>query len=61
MSDNNNVNANANANEINLEERINANFGATANTEANNNSERLREVNKKLPDWNLEPPMNFIK
>ena len=23
--------------------------------------ERLREMNKKLPDWNLEPPFSFLK
>ena len=23
--------------------------------------ERLKDVNKKLPSWNLEPPYDFIK
>ena len=44
-----------------LEERINANFGTDVNAADDANSQRLKEVNKKLPDWNLEPPMNFIK
>ena len=53
MSDNNN--------ELSFEERINANFGGAANTAASVTDERLKEVNKKLPSWDLEPPMNFIK
>lgn len=23
--------------------------------------ERLKEMNKKLPSWNLEPPMKFLR
>ena len=25
------------------------------------NEERLREMNKRLPDWDLEPPFSFLK
>lgn len=56
MSENNN----ATNNELSFEERISANFGG-ANTSSSATSERLKEVNKKLPNWDLEPPMNFIK
>lgn len=33
------------------------------NSEENNgfSDERLKEMNKKLPDWDLEPPFNFLK
>lgn len=41
-----------------MKEKINTNFGA--NTKGAT-SERLKDVNKKLPSWNLEPPYNFIK
>ena len=30
-------------------------------SEASFMDERLREMNKKLPDWNLEPPFSFLK
>lgn len=57
MSDTNNNNAQ----ELSFEERINANFGGANNTTAAAAQERLKEVNKKLPSWNLEPPLDFIK
>ena len=41
-----------------MKEKINTNFGANTNGAT---SERLKDVNKKLPSWNLEPPYNFIK
>ena len=55
MSDNNN------AQELSFEERINANFGGAESTTASAAKERLKDVNKKLPSWNLEPPLDFIK
>ena len=48
-------------NELSFEERINANFGDATDKASSATAERLKEVNKKLPNWNLEPPMNFIK
>ncbi|MBR1592947.1 MAG: hypothetical protein IJ666_08045 [Ruminococcus sp.] len=38
------------------EEKISEETQAPALTD-----ERLREMNKKLPDWNLEPPFTFLK
>lgn len=55
MSDNNN-----NTQELSFEQRISANFGGE-NTTASATKERLKDVNKKLPSWNLEPPLDFIK
>ena len=55
MSENNNTQ------ERSFEERINANFGGANNTTAAATKERLKDVNKKLPSWNLEPPLDFIK
>ena len=56
MSDNNNNNQ-----ELSFEERINATFSGANNTSAAATQERLKDVNKKLPSWNLEPPLDFIK
>lgn len=43
-----------------MAERIQSNFAAeTQNLSVTN--ERLQEMNKKLPDWNLEPPYSFLK
>lgn len=44
-----------------MEQRMQANFAGTngANTSASN--ERLKEMNKKLPSWSLEPPYSFIR
>lgn len=56
MTDNNNNNQ-----ELSFEDRINANFSGTNNTSASATQERLKDVNKKLPNWNLEPPLDFIK
>ena len=43
-----------------MEEKLKNNFSSGAARE-NPNSERLKEMNKKLPSWNLEPPFNFLK
>lgn len=56
MSDNKN-----NQQELSFEERISANFGDGNSFGYTADSERLKDVNKKLPDWNLEPPFDFIK
>ncbi len=43
-----------------MAERIQSNFAAgTENLSVTN--ERLQEMNKKLPDWSLEPPYSFLK
>lgn len=56
MSEINNINQD----ELTFEEKLSTNFdGVLSDTSAK--AERLKDVNKKLPKWNLEPPMNFIK
>ncbi len=52
---------NKNNQELSFEDRINANFSGAKNTSAAAAQERLKDVNKKLPNWNLEPPLDFIK
>lgn len=54
----NNIN---NQQELSFEERISANFGGGNDFGSAATSERLKDVNKKLPNWNLEPPFDFIK
>ena len=44
-----------------MEERIRQNFSAPAQAGASASNERLREMNKKLPSWSLEPPYSFLK
>lgn len=44
-----------------MEERIKNNFGAASFGASKEVDSRLKEMNKKLPSWNLEPPYNFIK
>ena len=44
-----------------MEERIRQNFSAPAQAGESASNERLREMNKKLPSWSLEPPYSFLK
>ncbi len=44
-----------------MEARMQENFKTPAKTEANASNDRLREMNKKLPSWSLEPPYSFLK
>ena len=44
-----------------MEQRIRENFSAPAQAGASASNERLKEMNKKLPSWNLEPPYSFLK
>ena len=44
-----------------MEERIKGNFSSSASSSAKEVDARLKEMNKKLPSWNLEPPHTFIK
>lgn len=43
-----------------LEQRIQENFGSNE-TAYDVSDERLKEMNKKLPSWSLEPPFGFLK
>ena len=44
-----------------MEERIHHSFSAPADTGYSASNDRLREMNKRLPDWSLEPPFSFLK
>ena len=44
-----------------LEQRIQENFGSVDTGNYDVSDERLKEMNKKLPSWSLEPPFSFLK
>lgn len=44
-----------------MEAKIRENFNKPAQSGASASNERLREMNKKLPSWSLEPPYSFLK
>lgn len=44
-----------------MEQRIRQNFNAPAQTGTSAVNDRLKEANKKLPSWSLEPPYSFLK
>ena len=44
-----------------MEARIRQNFNTPAQSGATASNDRLREMNKKLPAWSLEPPYSFLK
>ena len=44
-----------------MEARIRDNFKTPVQSGATVSNERLREMNKKLPSWSLEPPYSFLK
>ena len=43
-----------------MEKRIQTNFAAPGQ-KADVSNARLKEMNKKLPSWSLEPPYSFLK
>ncbi len=43
-----------------IEKRIQENFD-TGNNTYDASDERLKEMNKKLPSWSLEPPFSYLK
>lgn len=44
-----------------LEQKIQENFGSIDIGNYDVSDERLKEMNKKLPSWSLEPPFSFLK
>lgn len=44
-----------------MEQRMQANFSSANKVTADVSNERLKEMNKKLPSWSLEPPYSFIR
>lgn len=45
-----------------MEQKLSGGFGAAGgDASAQATDERLREMNKKLPAWDLEPPVTFLK
>ena len=54
-------NPQADAFEAMMQERMRENFNTPAQSGATASNDRLREMNKKLPSWSLEPPYSFLK
>ena len=44
-----------------LEQRIQENFGSGDQGAYDVSDDRLKEMNKKLPSWSLEPHFSFLK
>lgn len=44
-----------------MEQRMQTNFAGVDEANASASNERLKEMNKKLPSWSLEPPYSFIR
>ena len=44
-----------------LMENMRENFDLSEGSGLEVSDQRLREMNKKLPDWDLEPPFSFLK
>lgn len=44
-----------------LEQRILENFCSSDTGTYDVSDERLKEMNKKLPSWSLEPPFSYLK
>jgi len=44
-----------------MQQSIRDNFAVPTKDNAVISDERLNEMNKKLPDWSLEPPYSFLK
>ncbi len=44
-----------------MEQRIRDNFTTANSDKLEFSDERLKEMNKKLPEWSLEPPYVFLK
>ncbi len=44
-----------------LEQRIQQNFGTESTGAYDVSDDRLKEMNKKLPEWSLEPPFSYLK
>jgi hypothetical protein len=44
-----------------MEQRMRDNFASPGKGNAEISDERLEEMNKKLPEWSLEPPYSFLK
>ena len=44
-----------------MEQRLQANFAEAGKAGTDVSNERLKEMNKKLPSWSLEPPYSFLR
>lgn len=44
-----------------LEQRIQENFSTDSEVSYDVSDDRLKEMNKKLPSWSLEPPFGYLK
>lgn len=55
----NNENNNINENQVQIDETMIDSLVQQENIDSN--EEKLKEMNKKLPKWSLEPPESFLK
>ena len=44
-----------------MQDRLQENSGVETDNSEKATDERLKEMNKKLPSWNLEPPLKYLK
>lgn len=44
-----------------MNEKMQDIYGVSEDNSEKATDERLKEMNKKLPNWNLEPPRKFLK
>ena len=44
-----------------MQDRLQENFGVETDNSEKATDERLKEMNKKLPSWSLEPPLKYLK
>ncbi len=55
----NNENNNINENQVQIDETMIDSL--VQQEDIDSNEEKLKEMNKKLPKWSLEPPEGFLK
>jgi hypothetical protein len=60
MENDNNMENNMELDDL-LEQRIMENFSQGKSETAKVSNEKLKEMNKKLPAWSLEPTFGFLK
>ena len=44
-----------------MKQRLQENFGTAENGGMEFSNQKLSEIKKRLPDWDLEPPSTFLK
>ena len=44
-----------------MKQRLQENFGVSEDSGMEFSTQKLSEIKKRLPDWDLEPPATFLK